>query len=287
MKKIVILTMVAFMFASFGLKAQKQDTIKLKVANMKILIVEDGENSIVTVDTDSVMTDDTVDVVYSKDIDIDIDDDVDEQEFEGHWSGFEFGFNGLVNENNEFPANDNWMSVNQARSWTFGLNMFQKDIPLIKENFGLVSGLGMKWVNYHFNNNINLEKDEGHVFGVPEEVREYTKDRLQGTYLTGVLAFELQFPVGSGDNELFIMAGGYGGYRMGSNYMQKWVENDNKEKNKTKDDYYLTDLEYGLTARIGVSDINLFANYSLTPLFKSNRAEAYNPVTVGIMLVGF
>lgn len=288
MKKIALLLVAALLLVGYSVKAQKQDTLRIKIGNKSIIVIEDDDDTIIKITTDSLTENEDVVISEQSDIrfDIDIDND-DDHKFEGHWAGFEFGFNGLMNKDNEIPNKNNWMSVRQARSWTFGINLFQKDIPIIKENFGIVSGLGMKWVNYHFTNNIDLTKDGDIVTGVVNNDIDYTKNRLQEFLVTGMLGFELQFPVGNDDDELFILAGGYGGYKLGSNYMRKWEIDDNKEKQKVKDDYHLSDLEYGLTARIGVGDINLFANYSLTPLFKEDTADAFYPVTVGIMIVGF
>ena len=294
MKKQFLLILIAILFSGTTIIAQSGDTTRIKIGSKKILIIEEGEDENVAVEiySDSLDSDFDIDIEELKS-QIEDDDDEESNEFEGHWKGFQLGFNTLIDANNGQPNSEEWISVNSARSWTFGLNLFQYDIPLIKENFGVVSGLGMSWRNFHFDNNIDLQDGSAGVTGVfvPIEEREYTKNRLQGTYLDGMVGLELQLPVGHKDSEFFILGGAYASYRMGSNYMQKWVENDRKQKDKTKDNYQLTDLEYGLTGRIGLGKINLFANYSLTPLFKENKTQnvsgVYYPVTVGLMIVGF
>jgi len=272
------------------LKTQTTDTTKVKFGN-KIITVIEGE-------------DDNIDINIKSDTGSDKDDVIDivdgdeckkdrkkkKSKFDGHWGGFEFGFNGLVDADNKFPAADHDASINMVRSWTFGLNLFQKSIPLIGENFGLVTGLGMQWKNYHFDNKVNLiETEEG------LQVEELTgvkikKNRLQATYITIPLAFELQFPVGPKKSEMFLHAGGYGSFKIGSNYKTEWTENGKTFEDKTKDNFYLNNFDYGVTARIGIEDLNLFANYSMSSLFADDNGlgfEAYSPVTVGIMLIGF
>ncbi|MEA3446228.1 MAG: hypothetical protein U9R19_16030 [Bacteroidota bacterium] len=283
MKKTVLVTVAFLIVFAFQLSAQEKDTIRIKIGTKKILIIEEIGENVEGIDIHI----DSLDNDYDFDFDEFSKEEESENEFEGHWHGFEFGFNGLLNADYEMPGTDNPMAINNARSWTFGINLFQKDIPLIKENFGLIGGLGMQFRNYHFENNYPMKNNDGNLDWIVADDKDYSKNRLQATYLTGVLAMEFQAPVGNKDHEFFLMAGAYGNFRMGSNLMQKWEEDGKKQKDKIKDDFYLNDLEYGLTGRIGIGKINLFANYSLTPLFKEGKAPEWNPVTVGIMIVGF
>jgi hypothetical protein len=294
--KSFILTLTLFSLLITAVTAQESDTTKIRIGKKIITVIEkaDGETEM-KIKTDSIMNDEQIDIA------IDGDDQSGNgkherkknkkaDRFEGHWHGFEFGFNGLVNANNEFPADDNFLAINHFRSWTFGLNLFQKDIPLIRENFGIVTGLGMQWRNYHFENNIRLIETTDAITSEPEPESDFTKNRLQATYLTVPVAFELQFPVGKDREELFLMAGGYGSFKIGSNYKTKWEEGNDEFRKKIRDDYHLSRFEYGLTARIGYGNINLFANYALSPLFdkkKGPEPDPLYPVTVGIMIVGF
>ena len=286
MKKTILVSVAILIGFALQLSAQEKDTIRVKVGNKKILIIEDSSS-----DSDIDVLVDSLDAEYDFDFDNIKDEiEVSKEEFEGHWNGFEFGFNALLNSDNKMPATEDSYSIRNARSWTFGINLFQKDIPLIKENFGLVGGLGMQFRNYHFENNVTPYKnDEGTLAWqeIPTDEREFSTNRLLSTYLTGVLAFEFQAPVGSSDNEFFILAGAYGNYRMGTNLKQKWDENGDKQKEKTKDDFYLNDYEYGLTGRIGIGKLNFFANYSLSPLFNTDKAAEWNNVTVGLTIIGF
>lgn len=282
MKKTILVTVAIILGFAVQISAQGKDTTRIKIGNKKIIIIENSDdNADVRIDS------------LDGDYDIDFNEMKEKDEcsdgFEGHWHGFEFGFNGLIDANNKMPASDAPFAINMARSWTFGLNLFQKDIPLIKDNFGLIGGLGMQWRNYHFENNVKPEKVDGELVWNTIEDPEFTKNRLQATYLTGVVAMEFQTPVGRGDNEFFVMAGAFGNFRMGSNLKQRWNDEDgDKKKDKVKGDYYLNDLEYGLTGRIGIGKLNFFANYSLSPLFKEDKlAGNWKPVTVGIMIVGF
>jgi len=75
--------------------------------------------------------------------------------FNGHWAGFDLGWNGYVNSNfnTEFPPNEKYMDLNTARSMTVDINPFELNLNIAKNHFGLTSGLGMTFNNYYFSNN--------------------------------------------------------------------------------------------------------------------------------------
>ncbi len=299
MKKLVFILSALFLLPALTLKAQIVDSTETQVVDTtrvkfgsKIITVIERENEDLDIKVTTATKEDKVNFDLN-DGDSDCGDDKKKKKhakFEGHWAGFEFGFNGLVDADNKFPAADHPLDINMVRSWTFGLNLFQKEIPLIANNFGLVTGLGMQWKNYHFDNEIRVFADNDGLTAVPFEDVKIKKNRLQATYLTIPVMFDLQFPIGPKKNEFFLMAGGYGSFKIGSNYKAEWSEGGQKFEDKIKDDYNLNKFDYGLTARIGIDDINLFANYSLAPLFEEGKGfgpENYMPVTVGIMIVGF
>lgn len=208
--------------------------------------------------------------------------------FEGHWAGFEFGFIGLTADKN-FINGDYAYSNRPFRSWNFGINLIPINIPLIAENFGIVTGIGMGWKNYHFANQYLLTTDEQGVSFEPLEnpASKITKNRLSSFYLSMPLAFELQFPIRHHKDKFFMQFGGYGNLKLDSDYRYEIETNGVTEEKKLDGDFYLADFEYGLTARIGFDHLNLFANYSMNELFRDHTGPAVHPVTVGIMVIPF
>ena len=208
--------------------------------------------------------------------------------FEGHWAGFEFGFIGLTADKN-FINGDYAYSNRPFRSWNFGINLIPVNIPLIAENFGIVTGIGMGWKNYHFANQYLLTTDEqGVSFEAPANPdSKITRNRLSTFYLSMPLAFELQFPIRHHKDKFFLQLGGYGNLKLDSDYRYEIETNGVTEEKKLDGDFYLADLEYGLTARVGFDNLNLFANYSMNELFRNNSGPAVHPVTVGIMVIPF
>lgn len=216
------------------------------------------------------------------------DEDDNKSKFEGHWAGFEFGFIGLTRDQ-ELLGNDYAFSNRPFRSWNFAINLIPVNIPIIAENFGIVTGVGMGWKNYHFANNYLMESDQDGVqfSPLPSGDSKITKNRLSTFYLSIPVAFELQFPIRHNKDKVFIMAGAYGNLRLDSDYRYEIETNGVSEKQSMDGDFFLSDFEYGLTARVGFDHLNFFANYSLNDMFRENSGPDVQPITVGMMVVPF
>lgn len=210
--------------------------------------------------------------------------------FKGHWSGFEWGFNGLLTpeRSTNMTGDLKYLELKQSRSWNFNLNLFQQSIGFGTDKAGLVTGLGFEWNNYNFRNQITVSKD---INGVTEPDSTYllagykvNKSRLQTTHLVIPLLLEFQIPVQS--HRIFISAGVLGGVRLFSNTKVEYEFNGEK-KDKVKDDFNLSPFRYGLTARIGYRGLRLFANYYPTSLFEKGKGPEVNPFSVGLILLSF
>ncbi len=220
--------------------------------------------------------------------DEDDDEDDNKSKFEGHWTGFEFGFIGLTRDQ-ELLGNDYAFSNRPFRSWNFAINLIPVNIPIIAENFGIVTGVGMGWKNYHFANQYLMEtQSNGVQFSpLPSGDSQITKNRLSTFYLSIPVAFELQFPIRHNKDKVFIMAGAYGNLRLDSDYRYEIETNGVSEKQSMDGDFFLADFEYGLTARVGFDHLNFFANYSFNNMFRENSGPDVQPITVGMMVVPF
>lgn len=77
--------------------------------------------------------------------------------------------------------------------------------------------------------------------------------------------------------------GAYAGYRLGSK--TKFVVRDggNRDRIKDHDDFYLTNLRYGIRGRIGFGDLDLFVNYDLNDVFAENRGPKMNAFSFGVI----
>ncbi|MCZ4693428.1 PorT family protein [Ancylomarina euxinus] len=212
--------------------------------------------------------------------------------FRGHWSGFEMGINAFANSDySNYPAkNNDFMDLNLAKSIAVNLNFLQYDISLqkTKTNIGLVTGMGLEWNNYRFDQNITLsEGDDGMIY--PDPINpdwSVKKSKLTSLYLTVPLLMEFQIPV-KNDHKIHMSAGLVGGLRLGTHTKIKYKRKGNTHKDKDRDDYNLQAFRYSAQVRLGYRAINLFASYGMTDFFRKNKGPELTPYTIGLTLVRF
>jgi len=200
--------------------------------------------------------------------------------FNGHWEGVEFGFNGFDKPNYSMYsiADKDFMSLNQGKSMELDLNFYELNISLAKSYVGLVSGMGLSFNNYRFENPYTIEKGQNMTLPVQLDPENLSKTKLAVTYLNVPLLLEFQIPVNQNEGRLFVNAGLIGGVKIGSHTKVKYGDT----KDKDRSGFNLNSFKYSATARIGYKDISLFANYSLTPLFQSGKGPELTPFTIGI-----
>lgn len=200
--------------------------------------------------------------------------------FQGHWEGIEFGFNSFAKADYGMyaPAYDNFMSLNQGKSLELDFNFYELNIGLAKNYVGLVSGMGLSFNNYRFQNPFTMKREQNMTVPVALDPENLSKTKLAVSYLTVPLLLEFQIPVNNNEGRLFINGGIIGGVKIGSHTKVKY--GDNKEKDRSG--FNLNSFNYAATARIGYKDICLFAKYSLTPMFEDGKGPELTPFTIGI-----
>jgi len=206
--------------------------------------------------------------------------------FNGHWSGFELGFNGLANEDYSlYPAEDaDFMELDQPKSMEVNLNFLEYNILLNDNSIGLVTGMGFSMNNYRFDNDLTIVKgDNGIIQPVSPEGEKVEKSKLTASYLTVPLLLEFQIPVNGRSNRLFISGGVIGGINLGSHTKVKY--DDSKEKDRGS--FNINPFKCSATVRAGLKDLSLYACYGLTPLFKNDKGPELFPFSIGISLINF
>lgn len=206
--------------------------------------------------------------------------------FNGHWSGFELGFNGLANEDYSLysAADADFMELNQPKSMEVNFNFLEYSIVL-DNPIGLVTGMGFSMNNYRFDNDLTLVKgDDGIVHPLwIEEDEKVEKSKLMASWLTVPLLLEFQIPVNGRSNRLFISGGVIGGINLGSHTKVKY----DGSKEKDRGSFNINPFKCSATIRAGLKDFSLYASYGLTPLFKSDKGPELFPFSVGISLINF
>lgn len=76
--------------------------------------------------------------------------------------------------------------------------------------------------------------------------------------------------------------GGHIGYRT-QTFTKVWMD-DSKSATKNKDLYDADPFFYGVHARLGIRNWALFANYSLTKQFKSDKSTSLQPIAFGLSI---
>ena len=198
--------------------------------------------------------------------------------FEGHWEGLELGFNGFDQADYSAYVAKDFMSLNQGKSTEIDLNFYELNIGLAKSYVGLVSGMGLSFNNYRFENPFTIEKSLTRTEAVPLVYDNLSKSKLAVSYLNIPVLLEFQIPVNNNEGRLYINAGIIGGVKIGSHTKVKYGDT----KDKDHSGFNLNAFKYEATARIGYKDIGLFAKYSLTPLFQDDKGPVLTPFTIGI-----
>jgi len=232
--------------------------------------------------------------------------------YNGHWAGVELGWNGYVNEdfNMTYPANEQYLNLNNARSLMVNLNPFEFNFNLVKNHFGITSGLGFSLNNYYFSNSTLLIQDSLKLVaynivdqnGKPADMKV---NKLFVSWLTVPVLFEYQTNSKMRMNSFHVSLGVIGGVRLTSYTKQEYyARNTNyflKDDNgktvgmfssgddafRDKGQFHLNTFKADLTARIGWSFLNLWTTYSLTPMYQKDQGPVLHPWTVGLTLVGW
>lgn len=241
------------------------DTTKFKLGKKKFLIIGDNDE---TGEKDDFKRDST-------------------KEYSGgfkNWQGFELGINGFLDYKNtlDIPAGADFLELNYARSFQFGINLFEKDFHIYKNYINIVTGLGFDFNHYAFADKITLNPDSSYLYATISPVK-FNKNALNVSYIKVPLM--LDFNTGKSSHKNFHLAAGVEfAYRIHSVTKQKFELNDNRYKTKLRDDYNLEPFRFSGILRIGYDNVSVFANYGLNRLFQKDKGPQVYPFTLGITI---
>jgi hypothetical protein len=199
---------------------------------------------------------------------------------------FDFGVNNYLS-NGKFPDNqDQLYAVRPWGSWYVAVNSIEH--THVAGPFFIEWGAGVSWYNFKFQqDDIAVSKNEnGVVFAEDNRDVDYIKSKLTATYLNASFIPMFDFlrhsasTKGSGgrkyrcwnscDSNFRFGVGPYAGYRLGS-YSKLVFENEDVEKERNRDNFYLNNFRYGVRLQFGISSMDFFFNYDLNKLFNTNK----------------
>lgn len=287
----------------------QNDTTKVDVMKKNVVtVVEDGDRVEVAVGNGvEVITDDWGDTTHIrvgrrtfKVIDghngtyVKVEKDVHRQKWSGrfnpHWAGLEVGVNVMTGADyslydGEYDDFGDFMDLNVGKSLTWNLNIMEFAFKNERKTFGVVTGLGFSFTDYAFNDPITLQKEGTPPVTVPvylpydNDGRGIKKSKLHVNYITAPLMLEVKTPLRMGSSRLYLAGGVIGSLYLGSHTKYKYYKGD---KEKSKSGFNINQWKYELTGRIGFGDFCVFANYSMTSLFKDGRGPEVYPLMIGI-----
>lgn len=252
------------------------DTTIVEVGGLRVEVI-DGDSTKVSVGNSKLVVDDNGHVTWKRNR---------VQKFKGHWAGFDLGVNGFVDKdfNINVPDAYDYLDLKYEKSIDVNLNFFEQNVNLINNKFGLVTGLGLRWNNYRFTDNVILSPDSSSIYGYYDNTRDWRKSKMVVNYLTLPILLEFQTNRFSNKSSFHITAGVVTGWRFATHTKMLYFDNG-RQKPKVRDDFHLRPFRFDATARIGWGVINLYATYSLNSLFKDGQGPELYPFAIGITLV--
>ncbi len=231
-----------------------------------------------------------------------------------YWSGLDLGVNTLLGPDgsSELDADAEFMEVDNKSSRFFSINFLEEKIEFGSHHMGLLTGLGWEFVNYRLQNNYNVQYNADSVYGVPVETPDYDKNKMRQIGFRVPLMLEFNTKRAPLPTEADVMAmrqdttgtiaerfkhsrkhnfhiamGMVGSWYYNSMYKVKYDLDGENQHDRSSGDYHLLPYRAAAAVRIGYGALNLFAEYSLTPLFQDGKGPELTPFNIGITIIGF
>lgn len=199
----------------------------------------------------------------------------------------ELGTNNWL-ENGNFPNDqDEMYAVQPWGSWYLALNSNYRTYiggPLL-----LQWGFGLSTSQFRFEeSDVRIVKNADMVDFVVDSTGNAIRSKLRMSHLNFTMVPTLVLGDHDGgsryDRRSFrIGVGGYVGYRLGGSSKFVFDDDGDKEKDVDRDDFFLTNLRYGVRAQFGYKAFDAFINYDLNNVFAEGRGPELNAFTFGVI----
>lgn len=205
--------------------------------------------------------------------------------FDGHWAGFGMGFANFAD--GSLHINDiDGVSLRSERSLEYNLNFLEKSFRLShRYNWGLVTGMGMRWNRYRLDENKHFEEVDGVTVLLPApEGITYKASKLNMTSLTIPVLLEWQ-PSKRGWRDCFVSFGAVGVVKtISSSKIVYRDENGRKRKDKVDRGMNLRPVTMDLLFQVGYDCIGFYMKYAPFTAFEHKKGPKVHPVSIGFHL---
>jgi hypothetical protein len=201
-----------------------------------------------------------------------------------YWSGFDIGVNYPMNADFQNSFTSQHLQIDPANSFVYSFNFLEQRIRIVKDYFGIVTGVGFTNSRYGFKDPyLRLQSTADSTFGMADSslLRGFTQNQLRVNYFNIPVLLQINTSKYA-DKNFHITAGVIGGLRIGANVKYKYEVAGGKEsKSKDKGTYNLNAFQFSGTVRVGYKDFGLFANYNLLSLYEDGKSEVAYPLSFG------
>lgn len=180
------------------------------------------------------------------------------------------------------PAELSAFETEPLRSTNVALHCLPTHFNMAKGHVSILTAITFDNNRYQFRNNYTLQPRQDLVTMTADSL-SFKKNKLNVWYAQIPLMLSFQTKPGHEKGNFHIALGGFAGLFIGASTKQKSEE---MGKVILKDDFNLEPLRYGLTARIGYGNLELYSTYTLSPLFKESEGPSFNNINFGIALTG-
>jgi hypothetical protein len=247
----------------------KDDTTKIKIGKITIIIEDDGED------------------------DFDFEKEKAENEKNKKEEGvyvntlMNIGMNGWLTSENQtaFPSQYANMGINYSRSRLFGFDFMLGGLDLFNKHIYFSPGMGISWNNYHFNEKITMTTGADTTMFLTDSIYNFSKYKFRTTYLSVPIVIGAR--IGNPDKKQFdIHAGVIGSFNLNNIIKQKYTVDGTNNKDKIVDDFNVNPFKLEAIVRMSFGTFGLYGKYAFTEQFYDGKTQAVYPFSIGVTFGG-
>ena len=205
------------------------------------------------------------------------------------YAGFEMGVNQFTTNamSTNLPTEYDFLEVKPEKSFFYGLNLWEGDYQIVANHLALTSGFGMEFQNFAFNTNRVLLANQNGV-AADSGLVGLNKNNLYAYQFNMPLLLKFAPRTKKQKNKFHAVIGVIASFKAYSHLRTETTAFGYEQETKTRDDFNINPFRITATARLGYGWFRAFANYSLTPYFKTEaNTPDFRTLSVGLTLVPF